>query len=187
MKKIKSYLIEFIIVTAGVLIALFLSNLKESNQARKYHIATIETINMEVQDNYSNLKGVIEKQTNLLDSLVEYTDSPETILDLFQKSGGVTIATLSNAGLDFYKKDKINSIDFKLMSKLILLNYLSGMIDNKLEKLSDFAYSNMFNNSKECKQMVSFHLRDLLNTENQLLNTYKDFINEYVEIENNTN
>ncbi len=184
-KTIKPYLIEFIIVTAGVLIALFLSNLKESNQAQKYHLATIETINMEVQDNYSNLKGVVDDQTNLLDSLNEYTDSSNSILDLFQKSNGLTIATLSNAGLDFYKKDRINSVDFKMMSKLILMNYLSGIIDNKIEKLGDFAYLNIFNNSKESKELVSFYLRNLLNTENQLLITYEDFINEYTEIENN--
>lgn len=186
MKKIKPYLIEFIIVTAGVLIALFLSNLKESNQARKYHIASIETINLEVQDNYSNLKGVIEKQKKLLDSLNEYTDSVHTILDIFQKSDGLTIATLSNAGLDFYKNDQINSVDFKMMSKLILMNYLSEIIDNKIEKLGNFAYSNIFEKSKKSKKLATLHLRDVLNTENQLLITYTDFINEYIEIENNT-
>ncbi|MFC0877144.1 hypothetical protein ACE01N_11140 [Saccharicrinis sp. FJH2] len=181
MKKIKPYLIEFTIVTAGVLLALFLNNLKESNDARKYHIASMRTINMEVQDNYSNLKGVIEKQTNLLDSLTKYTESSRTLLDIFQEKGGLTIATVSNAGLDFYKKDQINSIDFKMMSKLILMNYLSGMIDTKIEKLSDFIYPNMFNNSKESKQMVSFYLKDVLGTENQLITTYEDFIKEYVE------
>ncbi|MFB6343915.1 hypothetical protein ACE1ET_19490 [Saccharicrinis sp. FJH62] len=181
MKKIKPYLIEFTIVTAGVLLALFLNNLKESNHARKYHIASMRTINMEVLDNYSNLKGVIEKQTNLLDSLTKYTESSRTLLNLFQEKGGLTIATVSNAGLDFYKKDQINSIDFKMMSKLILMNYLSGMIDTKIEKLSDFIYPNMFNNSKESKQMVSFYLKDVLGTENQLITTYEDFIKEYVE------
>ena len=62
------------------------------------------------------------------------------------------------------------------MSKLILMNYLSGMIDTKIEKISDFIYPNMFNNSKESKQMVSFYLKDVLGTENQLVNTYEDFI-----------
>lgn len=183
MKNIKPYLIDFAIVTSGVLIALFLSNLKESNQMRKYHIASIETINKEVQDNYSNLKRTIETQTNLLDSLIRYTDSSNTIQDIFQESNGLELATISNSGLDFYKNDQINSIDFKMMARLILMNSLSDLIDTKAEKLTDFIFSNILDHSTESKTVAILHLKNVLNTENQLLEIYKDFINEYIETE----
>ncbi len=181
MKKIKPYLIEFTIVTAGVLIALFLSNIKESNQARKYHLASIEAINMEIQDNYSQLKSVVEEQTNLLDTLIKYTESSDTILNLFRKANGLTVSTLSNSGLDFYKRDQINSIDFKIMSRLILMNSLSDLIQTKAEKLGNFAYANVLNNSKESKKILVLYLQDVLNTEKQLIKINEDFINEYVE------
>ena len=73
-----------------------------------------------------------------------------------------------------------------MMSKLILMNYLSGIIDKKIEELSNFVYSNIFEKTIKSKKLAALHLRNLLNTENQLLITYKDFINEYIEIENNT-
>ncbi|MDP2723243.1 MAG: hypothetical protein Q8O72_10835 [Bacteroidales bacterium] len=186
MEKIKSYFMELTIVTAGVLIALFLSNLTESNQERKYHIASVKTINNEVEANYSGLKGVIEKQNNLLDTLTKYRDAPTSLVDLFQKSSGLQFATLSNAGLGFYERNQINSIDFEMMSTLIQMNILSGVVDTKLEKLAEFTYSNTLGNSKEIKTVVILHLQNVLNTEYQLLELYKDFIDENIETEHNT-
>ncbi|WP_321289543.1 hypothetical protein [uncultured Sunxiuqinia sp.] len=187
MKKVKPYLIEFAIVTAGVLIALFLSNIKENNQARKYHIASIGTINMEVQDNYSNLERIVEKQMSLLDTLIKYTnDSESTILDLFKKSNGLQIATIKNAGLDFYKNDQINSIDFKIMAALIQMKSSSDLIDSKAQRLTGFTYSNILDNSTKSKTVVILYLQNLLDTENQLLELYEEFINENIEIEHNT-
>lgn len=185
MKKFKSYFIEFIIVTAGVMIALFLSNFKESNQARKYHEAAIRTINMEVQSNYFSLNQAIEKQTNTNDTLIKYSDSPETVYELLSKSTGFNAAALSNTGLEFYKNDKLNSIDFELMASLILMKALSDHIMTRVEKLADIIFSTNLDNSKESKQIIILHLESLLSTEKQLLKIYEDFIDEYVE-NNNT-
>lgn len=184
-EKIKSYLTELAIVTIGVLIALFLSNLKEYNQARKYHNASIKTINSEIKSNYSSLKGIIEKQSDFLDTLIKYTEDSSTIVDLFKKSNGVQFATIHNSGLKFYERNQINSIDFEMMSTLINMNFLSELIDKKLDKLADFSYSNAFNNSKESKMVVILHLRDALGTEKQLLGFYDEFINNKIGTEQN--
>ncbi len=100
-RNIKSYLIDFIIVTAGVLIALFLSNLKEDNQARKYHKASIETINKEIKANYSDLKGVIEKQTKVLDTLNKYKNKQIALGKILIMAGGIQSATLSNTRIRY--------------------------------------------------------------------------------------
>ncbi len=186
MKDLKPYLIEFVIVTAGVLIALLLSNYKENLEARKYQDATMETINMEIQNNYSGLKGIVKKQTNLLDTLIKYTDAHNSIQDLFQKANGLQIATLGNAGLDFYKKGQINLIDFELMATLIQMNSLSDLVDTKVGKLIDFTYSKILDNSIESKTVVILHLRNVLNTENQLLGYYESYLNKNVEGKSNT-
>jgi hypothetical protein len=175
-EKIKSYLIEFSIVTIGVLIALFLSNIKENNQARKYEKAVIETINNEINSNYSSLKSVVDNHINILDTLNKYADDSSSIVNIFKKTGGVNYATIHNSSLELYKRNQISSIDFKMMSTLTNMNYVSEMIDNKLNKLSEYVYSNALNNSKESKEVVILHLRDVLNSENQLLEYYKDYI-----------
>lgn len=183
--KLKSYLKELTIITLGVLIALLISNLKEKNQARKYQTASLETINSEIKSNHASLKKIAETQTNLLDTLIKYTEDSSTIVDLFRKSNGLSYATIHNSGLEFYKRNQINSIDFKLMSTLINMNFLSEIIDKKLDKFTEFTYSNAYSNSKESKMVLILHLRDVLGTEHQLLEFYADFIDEKIETEHN--
>ncbi len=183
-KDIKPYLIEFIIVTAGVLIALFLSNYKENNQTRKYYITSIETINNEIETNYKDLKGTIEGHMNLLDTINKYRTNHITISELIiNKGGGLSSTILSNSGLEFYKKNQLNSIDFEIMSELIRIENTINLIDTKMQKLMDFLYPNLFVDSEESKKLVIAQLRNLLNSESQLLNQYENFIDKYIEKE----
>lgn len=185
MEKIKLYIRELTIVTIGVLIALVISNFKENIQAQKYYKASIETINNEIIANQSSLKRVIEKQINLNDTMSKYGDSPIPIFEIFHKTGGLQSALLNNSGLDFYKRNQINSIDFDLMSKLNQMEILTKLIDIKLNKLMNFTYSNIFNNSKENKMILSIYIQDALDSEKQLMSEYKEFIDKYIEPEHN--
>lgn len=112
-EKIVSFLKELTIVTTGVLIALVISNFKENYQVRKYHKASIETINSEVEANYSSLKGVIEKQMQLHDTLVKYIETPIVIGEIFGRMGGLKASELSNAGLDLYKEIRLMQLILK--------------------------------------------------------------------------
>jgi hypothetical protein len=77
-------------------------------------------------------------------------------------------------------KNQINSIDFEIMSSLIQMNIFSETINIKLEKLSDFVYSNVFDDSKETKTLVILHLNNVLSSEKQLLLIYKSYIDENI-------
>lgn len=181
---IKAYLKELTIITIGVLIALFVSNFKENKQAKKYYDTSIETVKNEVESNYANLKNVIDKQTNLLDTISKYSADQMTISHLIlEKGGGLQIATLNNSGLEFYRKNQINSIDFEIMSKLIRMEWTSKLVDTKMEKLIDFIYPNLFADSKESKRLAVIYLHNVLNSEIQLLKSYEEFIDKYVENE----
>jgi len=180
----KSYLMELITVTTGVLIALFLSNLKESNQARNYYKASIETINNEIEANYSELKGIIEKQMKFQDTLNQYRDSSILIGEIFDKSSGLQVAELSNSGLDIYKRNQISSIDFEMISTLNDMINLSDIIDAKLNRLTNFIYPNILNNSKESKLILSVHMQDVLGSEIDLMKRYKNYIDKNIDTEN---
>lgn len=186
-EKFISYIKEIIVVTIGVLIALIVGSFKETNQARIYHNASIETINTEIETNYSNLKNVIEKHTALLDTIHKYCDAPKTISDLILESGGgLQIATLTNSGLEIYKKNQINLIDFNMISLLLSNKSLSDLIDTKTEKLIDFIYPNLFATSEESKKLVVLYLKNVLNSELQLINHYDNFIDEHISEEQDT-
>ncbi len=180
----KSYLMELVTVTTGVLIALFLSNLKESNQARNYYKASIETINNEIEANYSELKGIIEKQMKFQDTLNQYRDSSIVIGEIFDKSSGLQVAELSNSGLDIYKRNQISSIDFEMISTLNDMINLSDIIDAKLNRLTNFIYPNILDNSKESKLILSVHMQDVLGSEIDLMKRYKNYIDKNIDTEN---
>lgn len=180
-KGIKSHLIEFIIVTAGVLIALLLSNIKENNQARRYYNKSIETINNEIETNYNSLKENIEGHMNLLDTINKYTTNHITISELIvNKGGGLSSTILSNSGLEFYKKNQLNSIDFEIMSELIRIENTTKLINTKMEKLMDFLYPNLFVDSEESKKLVVAQINNLLNSETQLMQQYENFMDRYI-------
>jgi len=184
MRNAKSYLMELITVTTGVLIALFLSNLKESNQARNYYNASIETINNEIEANYSELKGIIEKQMKFQDTLNQYRNSSIIIGEIFDKSSGLQVAELSNSGLDIYKRNQISSIDFEMISTLNDMINLSDIIDAKLNRLTNYIYPNILNNSKESKLILSVHMQDVLGSEKDLMTRYKNYIDKNIDTEN---
>lgn len=180
--KIPSFLKELAIVTIGVLIALFVSNLKENRQAHSYYEASLETVKNEVESNYANLKSVIGKQSRLQDSISRYRSEPISISQLIiEKGGGLQVATLSNSGLEFYKKNQINSVDFDLMSELISMETTSEIINTKMEKLMDFLYPNFFTQSKESKELFNLYLNNVINSENELMRLYEDFIAEHID------
>ena len=151
------YILELIIVTTGVLGALFLSNLKENNQAKDYHKASIEMLNKEVEANYVELKRVYEKHLKLNDTLMKYRDTTTVIGEIILgKTNGLQVAELNNAGLDLYK---INQID-----------------------LIDFMYKNILDNSKNSKLLFLLHLQNVLDSERHLLKLYKDYIDENIDV-----
>ena len=183
-KKVKSYIKELTIVTIGVLIALIISNYKENNQAEKYHSASIETIKKEVEVNLNELKKVTEKQAMLLDTIKNYQRKPLLIGELFSKTGGFQVAFLGNTGLEFYKRNQVNAIDFEMMSTLIQMNMLSKVIDTKVDKCLDYIYQNIFTDSEESKMVIIIRVGDILQSETQLIHDYEDFIDKYIEITN---
>lgn len=168
------------------MIALFVSKFNESSQARDYQIASIETVENEVEENHNILKGVIDKQTRLLDTIKTYISVNITIRDLVAKSSGITMATLSNTGLEFYKRNQINSIDFEMMTYLIQMNTIAELINSKFAKLTDFLYPKIFADSKESKTRFILHLADVLESETQLINMYEKFIEDYINANGST-
>ncbi|RMG79132.1 MAG: hypothetical protein D6714_16885, partial [Bacteroidetes bacterium] len=121
----KSYLKELAIVSIGVLIALFVNNLKENRQAANYYATSMKTVRNEVQTNYADLKKVIERHYSLLDSIRTHRSDEMSLGEVIEKGGGLQIATSSNTGLEFYKKNNINLIDFDVMSRLIEIQSIS--------------------------------------------------------------
>lgn len=179
MNKIKSYLKELTIVTVGVLIALIISNIKENHQAKQYKKASIDAVKNEIESNYATLRKALEDHVSLRDTIEKYSNDNVVLSELIFKSGGLQIFYLENSGLDFYKRNEINLIDFELMSILISLKSSSDLIETKMVKLVDYLYPNLYVDSEESKKLVILYLGNVLNTESQLYQQYENFMKKY--------
>ena len=68
-----------------------------------------------------------------------------------------------------------------MMSWLIRIESTSKLIETKMDKLMDFLYPGFFVDSEESKKLVILYLNNVIGSERNLMHTYEDFINEYIE------
>lgn len=167
------YLREFIIVAAGVMLALFISNLKDNLEAKKYNRESIETVKKEARANYQGLENIIQNHRSVVDTINFYIDDPVTIVEIFQKVNGIQFTTLSNTGLEFYSRSKISLIDFDIMTTLYQMEYFSSLVEKKLDRLADYAYTNLQSDTRESKMIVMVYLSDVVNSELGLMEVCK--------------
>ncbi len=176
---IPSYLKELTIVTIGVLIALVISNLQETYQSKKYQAASTEAVKKEIFLNSDKLKVAIERHTALRDTVAKYCMDRVLLSDLIFKADGLHGSYLRNTGLEFYSRNEIGLIDFKMMTMLMDIKSTSNLIDTKMEKLMDFIYPNLFVDTEDSKKLVILHINNLLNSETQLMFHYENLIDDY--------
>lgn len=186
MKSIKSYVKEISIVIIGVLVALFVSNIKEERGAKEYYKASIETINNEIEVNYLSLKKAMEKKMQLVDSIKKYNGEETVLGEVIDKCKGIKSASLNNIGFDLYKRNPIDRIDFEMMSDLITMNNKSETIDSKMKRLTDFAYLKLLDSSRTSKMIFLVQVKDVLGSEAALLNIYQEYIDNYIDMKNDS-
>ncbi|MCB0497032.1 MAG: hypothetical protein KDC79_12910 [Cyclobacteriaceae bacterium] len=181
----KSYLKDLTVVAIGVLIALLLNSFKESYQANQYHKTSLKTIESEISENLSDLNEVLDKQIGTLDTLKKYQSKSIAIDQLFAKSSGLQAATLRNVSLEFYSRNNVSNIDYEIMSNLIRMKSLSELITVKLNKLVDYLYPNIFEKSEESKLLTIMYLENLIESETQLTQLYKSYLEEHKKVKSN--
>ncbi|MCB0762545.1 MAG: hypothetical protein KDC12_13545 [Flavobacteriales bacterium] len=178
MKKTSSYLKELAVVTIGVLIALLLNNWKESREARQFYEKSLITVQQEMEENQADLSFVLNHQMALLDTVQNHLTDSTSVSELIQRAGGLKSATIRNVGLDIYARNDISNLDYATLSRLMQMKSLSGLIDNKMNKLMDFIYPNTFERSSESKELLSVFLSNLIESEAQLNHIYLSFRTE---------
>ena len=179
-EKAKAVFKELVTLTAGVLIALLIDGYSDKRQAQQYHATSLETVKKEIQANFADLETVFEQQLQLRDTIEHYLEDSTSMNALFEQAGGLKSASLSHTGLAFYSKNEIGLIDLKVMSALVQMNTLSEVIDIKMGKLVDFVYPNVFTHSRASKQLLLIYLTNVLESEQQLLDLYGEFIDQYL-------
>lgn len=178
--RILYFLRETAIVVIGVLIAVTIGNYKENSDNENYIKKTLLAIEEEIILSQEEVDTVLKRHLNLLEAIEEETENDEQSLgDLIGNLGGFQVATIKNISLRFFVSNKAELLEFQLISRLLDIEFLSDFLSKKIDKLLDFVIDNINNKESEVKLKFAFLLAEVIETEQQLLSSYAEFLSTY--------
>lgn len=125
--------LDMIPVVFGILIALFINNLRENYQDRKLLKGTLLSLSEEFKKNIEGIQKNLRRQTLLLDTLQYYRkDSTYSIFDLATKAEGIGLAEIYSTNWQI----SLNNNSLRLLH-IRTINLLSK-IDFKHRELKDY-------------------------------------------------
>lgn len=168
---------EIVIVVLGVLIAVSINNYKENRDETQYVEKMLFAIEQEVRSSKMDVDSVLETHVRLMDSLEHNLDNnQETLVEMITRFGGIKVPLIQNVGLRFYISNKAELVDFELISLLLEIEFISNLLDQKMNKFYDFAYQHLNDTDEEVKISFAYMLSDAMETERSLLKKYTQFL-----------
>lgn len=124
--------LEMIPVVAGILIALFISNLQQNRRDRRLLESTMESLTTEFSGNRKNIEASLPRQQLFLDTLRHYMDDRTyCIFDMSNKTGGM--GTPEIHATNWHSSLNNNSLGLLNFATVNLLS----QIDAKYQELRD--------------------------------------------------
>lgn len=179
-----NYLKEITIVVIGVLIAVFISNYKDSVDNEKYIEKTLLAIENDIKLSQSDLDTVYNRHLKLFEILREKLEGSEpldpelTLVELIASSGGFQVTTSKNISLRFFINQKAELLEYDIISKLLDIETQSELLQLKTRRLTDFFYENIDEGGEEVFMKLAYYLNDILDSEHTLLESYSEFLDK---------
>jgi hypothetical protein len=171
------FLRETTIVVIGVLIAVTLNNYKESIDNQNYLDKTLRAVKNEVIYNVGEIDTVLINHNELLEYVLENIENEEKpLVELIIDKGGIKGATNRNISLRFFVANKAELIDYELISQLSDIEETTNMLRLKMEKLVDFAYTNVQKADEDTKTKFYLYLQNVIDSEEALSEQYSKFL-----------
>lgn len=173
--------LDMVPVVVGILVALFINNLRENYQDRKLIEATLLSLSNEFEKNVEDIETNRRRLTQVLDTLLYYQDDQtKSIHDLASKAGGIGFAEIRSTNWQI----SLNNNSLRLLN-IQTVNLLSK-IDAKHRELKEqesFVYPIVFGPSffkkgeegLAYKKGMEIWLTAYVGNEKELLSLYEDF------------
>ena len=173
--------LDMIPVVVGILIALFINNLRENYQNKKLLEGTLLSLSEEFKENIEGIQINRQRLTQLLDTLLHYReDSTNSIFDLANKANGIGFAEIHFTNWQI----SLNNNSLRLLN-IQTVNLLSK-IDAKHRELKEqesFIYPIVFGppffkkgeEGLAYKKGLEIWLTAYIGNEKELLALYEDF------------
>lgn len=160
---------EMIPIVLGILIALFINSWNEQRKDKKYIKEIFKSIKKELDESKTAIIKNIPKQQKLIDSLTYYiSDNEKSLIEVSLKADGLHAPQIRTNSWIAISKTKIELVDYDKLKVLSDIENGKEILKLKLNYLTNFAFSNMQNSSKELKETIIFLLTDIINTEKSI-------------------
>ena len=103
-------------------------------------------------------------------------EKEQTIGEILYQLGGFQVASIKNISFRFFVVNKAELLDFQLIAQLLEMEQITGILSGKIDRLADFAYEHANDGSVEAKLKFSYMLMDVIDSENNLLEAYSNFL-----------
>lgn len=164
-------------VILGVLIALFLNNLKESADNKRFVNTVFDSIQKEMEANKKSLESVLPKQDTLLDSILYYLEDEKiSISNILIACKGLQIPSIKNSAWRSFLNNKIELIDYETISMLSSVDEGRAIMDLKFNKLLDFLYEHTSATTQYRKEQMLVFLSNLIDSEQGLLEMHEAYL-----------
>ena len=176
-----SYFKEVSVVVIGVLIAIYLGNLKEELDNRRFVDKTMFALQAEMQGSKADLDSILVRHSLLLDSLgVQFeTGNEEPLMQFVGRMGGIQIASTNNIVLRFFISTKADLLDFEMVSKLSQVEFSSNILQVKMDKLIDFSFDHLEDGDSATKLKFAAYLSNVIDSEMTLSAQYAELLEDY--------
>ena len=178
-----SFVLNLVVVTLGVLIALIIDNWKEKRRNQSILNKALRIVRDELSKNRAEVSKAIEMHRKLLDKL--RSDEPngaQTLNEyLTQKiEGGKLLlpAIKRGAGIRYFIEKHADLMDQELIFYLSDIEIVNNYFDKKVDILMDHIFDKWESRSPHDKSKFAVLLENLISNEDQLLKLYDWFLSE---------
>lgn len=177
--QILDYFKEITIVVIGVLIAVSIGNYKENLDNKKYLRKTLEAIQNEIRTSQSDVDTVLSRHIGLLEKLeADFVENQMTLGEFISNSGGFQVAFVKNISLRFFISNKAELLEYEMIAHLLEIEQTTKILSDKLDRLASFAYDHINENDKDIMLKFSYLLSDVIDSEQSLLESYSEFLEQ---------
>ncbi len=171
---LRNIIFDIIPVTFGVLIALWISDIKQKEKDKKFRDDLIYSLHQELTYNIKELERSIVLQDTLLKNLMyAKDDKTKNLLGVVLKMKGIKFINLKEMSFYILKTEKIMLFENSMIMNMAKLNGLHQFIKKSQEELLSNFYTNLFSYSQDIKTMLYYMFQGYLNSEKALLHYSK--------------
>lgn len=166
-------------VILGILIALLINNYKEKLDDERFISRIFDSLEKEMKSNEADINEVLPTHYALIKTIDLYmNDENISLSDIIVIGNGLKASTVKNTSWNSFLNSRLELIDFETISMLTEIEEFKAFLNSKLEKLMNFFLENSESTTTLRKKMLRFQLLNLINSEEDLLKLYGEYLNK---------